>query len=128
MKARSKKIVAAALVCIAALVFVGAAVAMPAIEVSSGSASSGTVVRPDDRAGVRGPAVVSHGIAAVKLSPRPFGRGAHTIRVSDVQAPSTGSDVSTKTIGISAGALALALCLAGLAVAAKRQRKAQLGF
>jgi hypothetical protein len=100
---------------------------MPAIEVGSGSASSATVVRPDDRAGVRGPAV-SQGVASDKLSPRPFGRGAHTIRVTDVQAPSTGSDISTKTIGISAGALALALCLAGLAVVAKRQRKAQLGF
>jgi hypothetical protein len=129
---RKKRIIRSALVAFAALTFVGSAVAMPQIEVG-GSTSASTAVRPDDRAGVRG--VVSVPVSQVysehSFSARPFGRGEHSITgASLVQASSasTGSDYNwSKTLGISAAALALALCLGGLAAVGMRHRKAPLG-
>jgi hypothetical protein len=129
---RKKRIFKSAIVAFAALTFVGSAVAMPSIEVG-GSTSASTAVRPDNRAGVRGvvSVPVSQAYSERSFSPRPFGRGEHSISgASLVQASSasTGSDYNwSKTLGISAAALALTLCLAGLAAVGMRQRKTQLG-
>ena len=130
---RKKRIIRSALVAFAALTFVGSAAAMPQLELSGAATSASTVVRPDDRAGVRG--VVSVPVGQVyserSFSPRLFGRGAHSISAASlVQASSAsaGSDYNwSKTLGISAVALALALSLGGLAAVGMRQRKAQLG-
>jgi len=47
---------------------------------------------------------------------------------ADVQPVATSSGYDWgKTVGISAGAVALALCLSGLALVGVRQHKAQLG-
>jgi len=121
---RKKRIIRSAIVAFAALTFVGSAVAMPQIE-GGGSTSSSTAVRPDDRAGVGGVASVPSRAFS------PVGRGEHTFggaNLVQAQSASTGSDyIWSKTVGISAAALALALCLAGLAGVGMRQRKAQLG-
>jgi hypothetical protein len=119
MKRRKKRIIVAALACFAALAFVGAAVAMPALEI--GGSSSSSALRPDNRAGARG---VVHAQLSQALSPirseHSFGQ---TQRVQP-QAVSSGSDYNWgKTIGISAAALALALSLAGLTMVAVRQRR-----
>jgi len=119
---RKKRIIGSAIVAFAALTFVGSAVAMPQIE-GGGSTSSSTAVRLENRA--------SQVYSEHSFSARPFGRGEHSITgPSLVQASSasTGSDYNwSKTLGISAAALALALCLAGLAAVGMRQRKAPLG-
>src|SRR5439155_11464953 len=107
---RKKRIIRSALIAFAALTFVGSAAAMPQLELG-GATSASTVVRPDDRAGVRGvvSVPVSQVYSELSFSPRPFGRGAHSISgASLVQASSasTGSDYNwSKTLGISAAAL-----------------------
>ena len=119
MKRRGKKIIVAALACFAVLVFARTAVAMPRLE-TGGSTSS--AVRPDDRTGVRsvvGNAQLSHALTSI--------RGEHSFGASQpvqLQAASSSSDYNWgKTIGISAAALALALCLVGLTIVGMRQRK-----
>jgi hypothetical protein len=118
MKRRKKRILVAALASFAAFLFVGTAVAMPPLE-TGGSPSSG-VVRPDDRAGVRG---VVHAQVAQALSPI---RGEHSFgnQALQLRAASSGSDYNWgKTIGVSAAAVALALSLIGLTIVGMRQRK-----
>ncbi|TMK93326.1 MAG: hypothetical protein E6G42_06510 [Actinobacteria bacterium] len=108
MKAHTRKVLAALIICLAALAFVGSAVAMPRIEVGGSASISSPSSQP--------------------LSPRPFGRGAPMITRADVQPVATSSGYDWgKTVGISAGAVALALCLSGLALVGVRQHKAQLG-
>ena len=120
MKRRGKRIIVAALACFAALVFARTAVAMPAQDTSGSTLSA--VVRPDDRTGVRG--VVGHAQLSQALSSI---RGEHSFGASQpvqLQAASSSSDYNWgKTIGISAAALALALCLVGLTIVGMRQRK-----
>ena len=120
MKRRGKRIIVAALACFAALVFARTAVAMPALE--TGGSTSSAAVRPDDRTGVRG--VVGHAQLSQALSSI---RGEHSFGANQPvqpQATSTGSDYNWgRTIGISAAAFALALCLAGLTIVGLRQRK-----
>jgi len=121
MKRRGKRIIVAALACFAALVFARTAVAMPAQD-TTGSTSS-AVVRPDDRTGVRG--VVGHAQLSQALSSI---RGEHSFGANQPVQPqatsSGGSDYNWgRTIGISAAAFALALCLAGLTIVGLRQRR-----
>ena len=122
MKRRSKRIIVAALACFAALVFVGTAFAMPVFD--TGGSRSSVVLRPDDRAGVRG--VVVHAQLSRALSARPI-RGERSFGANEplqLQAASSGSDYNWgRTIGISAAAVALALSLAGLTIVGLRQRK-----
>ena len=121
MRRRGKRIIVAALACVAALVFVGTAVAMPVLETGTGSSTS-VAVRPDDRAGARG--VVYAHVAQAVGSPM---RGEHSFGANQplqLQATSSGSDYNWgRTIGISAAAVALALSLAGLTIVGLRQRK-----
>ena len=130
---KKRMIIRSALIAFAALTFVGSAAAMPQLELGGAATSASTVVRPDDRAGVRGvvSVPVSQVYSELSFSPRPFGRGAHSISAGSlVQASSAsaGSDYNwSKTLGISAAALALALALGSLAAVGMRQRKAQLG-
>ena len=111
----------AALACFAALVFVGTALAMPALD--NGGSASPVALRPDDRAGVR--AIVDAQLPPA-LSVRPI-RGEHSFGANEppqLQAASSGSDYNWgRTIGISAAAVALALSLAGLTIVGLRQRK-----
>jgi hypothetical protein len=120
MKRRKKRIIVAALACFAALVLVGTAFGMPAVD-TGGSTSSGAL-RPDDRTGLRG--VVAQPSQA--LSARPI-RGEHSFGANEPlqpQAASSGSDYNwARTIGISAAAVALALSLAGMTIVGLRQRK-----
>ena len=122
MKRRKKRFIVAALACFALLVFAGSAVAMPRID--TGGSTSPTVVRPDDRAGVRGVVVRAQVSQALGGSPM---RGEHsfgTNRPLQLQAASSGSDYNWgRTIAISAAAVALALSLVGLTIVGKRQRK-----
>jgi hypothetical protein len=121
MKALRKKIIAAVGVCFVSLAFTGGAVAMPQIDVGgSSSASASTPVRPDDRAGVRG---VVYAQVAQPVSERSFGAD----RFVQTPSASSGSEYNwSKTIGISAGALALAMCLAGLGLVGVRQHRTRL--
>jgi hypothetical protein len=107
MKALRKKIIAAVGVCFVSLAFAGGALAVPVADIGgSSSPSASAPVRPDDRAGVRG--VVYAQVA------------------QPVSAPSGSEYNWGKTIGISAGALALALCLAGLGLVGVRQHRTHL--
>ena len=121
MKRRKKRIIVAALACFAALVFVGSAVAMPTLD-TAGSTSS-AVVRPDDRAGVRGvvPAQVSQALSTSLI------RGEHSFGTNQplqLQAASNGSGYNWgRTVAISAAAVALALSLVGVTIGGMRQRK-----
>lgn len=124
MKPHGKRILLTVAVFFASFAYSGAATAMVVLENGPASSISGSVsVRSNDRA-------VTHGSVTSNLSPRPFGRGEHSISgASLVQAPvtSAGSGYNWgKTIGISAGAAALALCLAALGVVGTRRRKLQL--
>jgi hypothetical protein len=120
MKRRGKRIIVAALACFAALVFARTAVAMPALE--TGGSTSSAAVRPDDRTGVRGvvgQAQLSHSLSSIS-SEHSFGAS----QPVQPQATSSGSDYNWgRTIGISAAALALALCLVGLTIVGLRQRR-----
>jgi len=120
MKRRGKRIIVAALACIAAFVFVGTAVAMPSVD--TGGSTASVAFRPDDRAGARG--VVGHAQLSQALSQI---RGEHSFGANQplqLQAASSSSDSNWgKTIGISAAAVALALSLVGLTAVGMRQRK-----
>jgi hypothetical protein len=127
MKRRRKRILVAALATFAALAFVGTALAVPMLD-GGGSASASIAVRPDDRTGVRGP--VLHAQLSQSFSQSPSARGERSFggyELVQVQPASTGSSYDwNKTIGISAGSVALALCLAGLGIVGMRQRKVRL--
>jgi hypothetical protein len=120
MKRGKKRIIVAALACIAALVFVGAAVAMPILDTQAGSSTS-VAVRPDDRAGVRG--VV---YADVSQAANPV-RGEHSFGANQplqLEAASSGSGFNWgRTLAISTAAAALASALVALTIVGKRQRK-----
>ena len=121
MKRRGKRIIVAALACVAALVFVGTAVAMPVVDTGTGGSTS-VAVRPDDRAGVRG-VIYAHASQAVG-SPM---RGEHSFganQPAQLEPTSSGSGFNWgRTIAISTGAAALALALVGLTIVGRRQRK-----
>ena len=132
MKAFKTKALAATALCIGALAVTGTAVAMPVLGARDGTVSKPTYVQPSANGSIAHDAWArdARQVQAPNAS-QPVSLDTPSDRATPTQAPvvSTGSDVNWgKTIGISAGALALALCLAGLLVLSQRQRKAQPGF